>query len=65
VYRLEEERSPETTSSDWSGRYRTAFEGHEGRAKSAVLDGFWIEAEWLWREELPAILTVLDRWGLI
>jgi len=53
VYRLKE------------GRYRTAFEGHEGRAESAVLDGFWIEAEWLWQEDLPAILTVLDRWELI
>lgn len=65
VYRRKEGRGPETTSSDASGRYRTAFEGHEGRAESAVLDGFWIEAEWLWQEELPAILTVLDRWELI
>ena len=65
VYRLKEGRSPETTSSEWSGRYRTAFEGHEGRAESAVLDGFRIEAEWLWQEDLPAILDVLDRWDLI
>lgn len=65
VYRRKEGRGPETTSSDASRRYRTAFEGHEGRAESAVLDGFWIEAEWLWQEELPAILTVLDRWELI
>lgn len=53
VYRLEEDR------------YRTAFEGHQGRAESTVLEGLWIEAEWLWQEELPAILDVLDRWELI
>ncbi len=53
VYRLKEDR------------YRTAFEGREGRAASAVLDGFWIEAEWLWQDELPAVLDVLRRWELI
>jgi len=53
VYRLQE------------NRYRTAFEGHEGRAESAVLDGFWIEAEWLWQEELPPVLEVLRRWELL
>jgi Uma2 family endonuclease len=47
------------------GRYRTAVEGHEGRAESEVLEGFWIEAEWLWQEELPAVLSVLRRWELI
>jgi hypothetical protein len=30
-----------------------------------VADGFWIEAEWLWREELPRVLDVLKRWGLL
>ena len=53
VYRLNEDR------------YRTAFEGHEGRAASEVLEGFWIEAEWLWQEELPAVLDVLRRWEVI
>jgi len=53
VYRLNEDR------------YRTAFEGHDGRVVSEVLDGFWIEAEWLWQEELPAVLDVLRRWDVI
>lgn len=47
------------------GRYRTVFEGHEGRATSEVVEDFWIEAEWLWQEELPAVLEVLRRWELI
>jgi Uma2 family endonuclease len=53
VYRLQDDR------------YQTAFEGREGRVESAVADGFWIEAEWLWREELPPVLDVLKRWGLL
>jgi Uma2 family endonuclease len=53
VYRLEEEQ------------YRTAFGGREGRVESVVVDGFWVEAEWLWREELPHVLDVLRRWGLL
>ena len=53
VYRLE------------AGQYRTAFGGREGRVESAVVDGFWMEAEWLWREELPHVLDVLRRWGLL
>jgi len=46
-------------------RYRTAFEGHDGRAASEVLEGFWIEADWLWQEELPPVLDVLRRWEVI
>jgi Uma2 family endonuclease len=68
VYRLQEGRSRDSsrdTSSRRSGRYRTAFEGHEGRAASAVLEGFWIEAEWLWQDELPPVLEVLRRWNLL
>jgi len=53
VYRLKDDR------------YRAAFEGHEGRAASEVLDGFWVEADWLWQEELPAVLDVLRRGNVI
>jgi Uma2 family endonuclease len=47
------------------GRYQTACEGREGRIGSVVADEFWIEAEWLWQEELPPVLDVLRRWGII
>jgi len=53
VYRLQDDR------------YQTAFEGREGRVESSVANGFWIEAQWLWREELPPVLDVLKRWGLL
>ena len=47
------------------GRYQTACEGREGRIGPVVADEFWIEAEWLWQEELPPVLDVLRRWGII
>ena len=53
VYRLQDDR------------YKIAFEGRDGRVDSAVVDGFWIEAEWLWRETLPPVLDVLRRWGIL
>jgi Uma2 family endonuclease len=62
---VDPEREELTVYRRKEGRYRTAFEGHEGRAASAVLDGFWIEAEWLWQDDLPEILTVLERWELV
>ena len=62
---VDPEREELTVYRRKEGRYRTAFEGHEGRAESAVLDGFWIEAEWLWQDDLPKILTVLERWELV
>jgi Uma2 family endonuclease len=33
----------------------------EGRVESRVLDGFWIEASWLWAEELPSTLECLRQ----
>ncbi len=53
VYRLQDDR------------YQTALEGREGRVDSAVVDGFWIEAEWLWRDTRPPVLDVLKQWGIL
>lgn len=53
VYRLQDDR------------YQTAFEGREGRVESTVVDGFWIEADWLWRDRLPKVLDVLSELGLV
>lgn len=46
-------------------QYRTVFEGRDGRVDSSVIEGFWIEAEWLWSEERPTVLEVLESWGII
>jgi Uma2 family endonuclease len=32
---------------------------------SRVLDGFWLKVEWLWREPLPPMMSVLKKWKLV
>jgi Uma2 family endonuclease len=34
---------------------------HEGRAVSEVVEGFWLDASWLWSSPLPDPLSCLDR----
>jgi Uma2 family endonuclease len=37
----------------------------DGRYASAVVDGFWIEVDWLWRRPHPSILEVFRAWGML
>ena len=39
--------------------YRPIFVGSAGRYESRVLEGFWLNAEWLWQDPLPAVADVL------
>ncbi|NOZ05216.1 MAG: Uma2 family endonuclease [Chloroflexi bacterium] len=52
-YRLEE------------GRYRLVEPDTEGRYHSAVLEGFWLQVDWLWEEPLPRVLDVLRELQVI
>jgi Uma2 family endonuclease len=45
--------------------FRLAPPEADGRLRSAVLSGFWLETEWLWQDPLPQLLTVLKAWGVI
>ena len=47
---------------DAAGLYRVAFSGAEGVYRSRVLEGFWLEVEWLWTR--PPLWEVLKRLGL-
>jgi hypothetical protein len=47
------------------GIYRLAPVGGDGIYHSAVLDGLWLEVEWLWQEPLPLLLSVLKEWELV
>ena len=47
---------------DDAGLYRVAFGGSEGVYRSRVLEGFWLQAEWLWTR--PPLREVLTRLGL-
>lgn len=62
---VDPEREVLTLSRLTNGQYRTVFEGRDGRVESSVIDGFWIKAEWLWDEERPTVLDVLQTWGII
>jgi hypothetical protein len=33
--------------------------------RSAVLDGLWLQVDWLWQDPLPPVLNVLREWGLV
>jgi len=47
---------------DDAGLYRVAFSGSEGVYRSRVLEGFWLQVEWLWTR--PPLREVLTRLGL-
>jgi Uma2 family endonuclease len=47
------------------GIFRLAPVGEGGIYHSAVLEGLWLEVEWLWQEPLPALMTVLRAWQLV
>jgi Uma2 family endonuclease len=43
------------------GRYAPAEPVHEGIVRSDVLPGFWVRAEWLWQEQEPDTLVLLEE----
>jgi Uma2 family endonuclease len=47
---------------DAAGLYRVALSGSEGVYCSRVLEGFWLQVEWLWTR--PPLREVLTRLGL-
>jgi Uma2 family endonuclease len=50
---------------DEKGKYRLLPLGAGGRFESRVMEGLWIETEWLWRENLPGLMEVLKNWKLV
>jgi len=47
---------------DDEGRYQRATPDVVGKYGSAVLPGFWINVNWLWKASLPPIRQVLKEW---
>jgi Uma2 family endonuclease len=39
-------------------RYQLILGGRTGRYTSAIIPGFWLEAEWLWQEPLPPVTEI-------
>ena len=52
-------RCAEFFQRDAAGLYRVAFSGAESVYRSRVLEGFWLEVEWLWTR--PPLWEVLKR----
>lgn len=47
------------------GVYRPIPIGSDGTLRSVVLEGLWLQVDWLWQTPLPGLLTVLQAWGLV
>lgn len=47
------------------GVYRTVLVASEGVYHSKVLEGLWLQVEWLWQQPKPTIVEVLRLWGLL
>ena len=47
------------------GRYHLADIGEDHRFHSRVLEGLWLNVDWLWTRPLPPLMTVLREWKLI
>jgi Uma2 family endonuclease len=46
---------------DDNGVYQPLAPDEHGRVHSTVLPGFWLRPEWLWQEQTPNELTVLEE----
>ena len=47
------------------GFYGVVPVGKDGIFRSAVLEGLWLNVDWLWQEPLPQLMSVLKEWGLV
>jgi Uma2 family endonuclease len=45
-----------------NGTYEPLPIGEDGIVRSAVLEGLWLDVEWLWRSPLPTLSEVLAWW---
>lgn len=47
------------------GRYERVRPDARGVYRSRVLQGFWLNADWLWQQPLPRMVDVLRQLGLV
>lgn len=60
-----ERKQAEFYALDDDNRYKLMFGGREGRFESNVLDGFFLQVEWLWQQPMPKIPAVLRELGVL
>ncbi|HSK72160.1 MAG TPA: Uma2 family endonuclease [Pyrinomonadaceae bacterium] len=50
---------------DENGKYKLLPIAANGNFESRVIEGLWINTEWLWQEPLPNLMDVLKEWKLV
>jgi Uma2 family endonuclease len=50
---------------DENGKYKMLPISPDGKFESRVIEGLWINTDWLWQEELPNLMDVLKEWKLV
>ncbi len=50
---------------DESGKYKMLPISAGNKFESRVIEGLWINTDWLWQESLPNLMDVLKNWKLI
>lgn len=50
---------------DDENRYQLILSGKEGRFESRVLEGFYLQIEWLWQKPLPKVVPILKEMGIL
>lgn len=50
---------------DSEKKYELLLPGTDKKFKSGVIEGLWINTDWLWQEELPNLIDILREWKLV
>ncbi len=50
---------------DENSKYKLRYPSPEDKFESRVIEGLWIQTEWLWQDELPNLMDILREWKLI
>ena len=50
---------------DENGKYKMLLLSPDRMFESRVIEGLWINTDWLWQEELPNLMDVLKDWKLM
>lgn len=50
---------------DTDGRYVAILPDADQIYHSAVLEGFWLNVDWLWQSPLPPVMSVLREWKIV
>ncbi len=47
------------------GKYKMLTISADNKFESRVIEGLWINTDWLWQEELPNLMDILKDWKLV